>query len=245
MKLGQRTKARSAPAARHPPANGAKGGDGATTDRRILDHARRAFNERGVASVGIREIARDLGLSPGNVSYHFATKEALIAALVRDGHARNTASLQPPGPARTFEALDAALRVVMQGDVDNRWLLRDYVGLLVTMPAMRALHDQLQGPRQARVEAVIAGLLEAGLLERDKVERRREELRRQLFTQVFFWLPSALATAPDRDPAESLDACARAAMALFLPYCTPVGRRQLEALLDRAGPDRPRMGASR
>jgi hypothetical protein len=33
------------------------------------------------------------------------------------------------------------------------------------------------------------------------------------------------------DGAESLDAHARAALALFWPFCTPAGRRQLKALL--------------
>ena len=51
-------------------------------------------------------------------------------------------------------------------------------------------------------------------------------------TQVFFWLPAAIVAAPDRDPAECLDGHARAALALFLAYCTPAGRRQLEAVLE-------------
>ena len=227
MKIGQRTKAekrgRSSAATAGP----------AATDQRILEYARRAFNERGVGAVGIREIARDLGLSPGNVSYHFATKEALIAAMIREGHTANNATLHPPRPVRDFEELYAALCVVMRRDVDHRWLLRDYAGLLVAMPALRELHDQLQGPREARVESVIADLLAANLLDAEKTKPRLEELRRQIFTQVFFWLPSAVISAPDVDPLEGLDAFARAVVALFLPYCTAAGRRQLESLLDR------------
>jgi AcrR family transcriptional regulator len=213
MKIGQRTKGTAGP-----------------TDRRILDHARRAFNERGVAAVGIREIARDLGLSPGNVSYHFPTKEALVTALVRDGHAQNTAALVLR-PVLNFEDLADGIRTIMRRDVDNQWLLRDYVGLMVAMPALRELHDQLQGPREARADSVVADLVRAGLLDADKVSRRSVELRRQIFTQMFFWLPSAVASAPDRDPARSLDASARAVMALFLAYCTPAGHKQLDVLL--------------
>jgi AcrR family transcriptional regulator len=215
MKLGQRTKPVVA------------------TDQRILDHARRAFNERGVAAVGIREIARDLGLSPGNVSYHFPTKEALITAMIQEGHARNTAALHPPQPVCDFQDLDAGIRAIMQRDIENRWLQRDYVGLMVNMPALRTLHDQLQDGRDARITTVLADLVGAGLLDGDKIQRRSAELRRQIFTQTFFWLPSAVVSAPDRDPARSLDAAARAVMALFLPYCTASGKRQLEALLDR------------
>lgn len=231
MKLGQRTKAKkprrssARPAALVPAPSPA-------TDRRILDYARQAFNERGVGAVGIREIARDLGLSPGNVSYHFATKEALIAAMVREGHAENTAILQPPPRLRDFPELHGILLTIMRRDLDNRWLLRDYASLLVTMPSFRELHEQLQGPRQARIDRLIEDLVAAGLLDSALVQARPAELRRQLFTQVFFWLPAAVVSAPDRDPADSLDACARAVMALFLPYCTASGRAQLDELLD-------------
>ncbi|HKY90635.1 MAG TPA: TetR/AcrR family transcriptional regulator [Nevskiaceae bacterium] len=228
MTLGQRTKPKERAAGRS-----AAGDGGGATDRRILEHARRAFNERGVGAVGIREIARELGLSPGNVSYHFPTKEALITAMIREGHALNNAVLRPPSPLRDFEDLFARLRAIMQRDLDHRWLLRDYAGLMVSMPGLRAQHQELQGPREARVDTVLAELIGAGLLDGDKVERRVAELRRQIFTQIFFWLPSAAVSAPGGDPAASLEPCARAVMALFLPYCTAAGRRSLEALLDR------------
>lgn len=225
MALGQRT--RSVP-----------GG----TARRILEHARRAFNERGVGAVGMREIAREMGLSPGNVSYHFPTKEALVFTLIQEGHAQNNALVSAAAAATAgFEQVDATLRAIMRRDLENRWLLRDYVGLLLALPALRPLHEEMQRARAGRVETIVARLVAAGLLDAERVRRRLGPLRQQLFTQVFFWLPSAVASAPDRDPADSLDVHARAALALFLPYCTPSGRRQLESILDGArGERRPR-----
>src|SRR6186997_2413830 len=100
------------------------------TARRILDHARQAFNERGVAAVGIREIARDLGLSPGNVSYHFATKDALLAALVLEAHAQNNAQIAASRGPLDFAEVDRMFHAIMQRDLANRWLMRDAVGFL-------------------------------------------------------------------------------------------------------------------
>ena len=201
------------------------------TARRILDHAREAFNERGVAAVGIREIARQLGLSPGNVSYHFPTKEMLIAALAEEVHAANDALVQAPAGPLDFAKVDAILRTIMRRDLENRWFMADYVGLLLALPALRPLHDAMQRGRERRVDAVMGRLVEAGLLDAERTRRARARLRQQILTQVFFWLPAAILAAPDRDPAERLDAHAAAALALFLPCCTAAGRRQLEALL--------------
>jgi AcrR family transcriptional regulator len=212
------------------------------TARRILDHARQAFNERGVTAVGIREIARDLGLSPGNVSYHFPTKEALVEALIEEAHAHNNAAVAAPTGPLDFEKLDAIIRGIMGRDLDNQWLMRDAVSLLFAMPALRAREQQMQRAREARVDKIAAGLIDAGLLERRRTEQALPRLRLQLITQLFFWLPAAILAAPDRDPAERLDIHARAALALFGPYCTQAGRRQLEAVLDRPAYSRRRNG---
>jgi AcrR family transcriptional regulator len=213
MQLGQRTKT----------------GSGATAGK-ILEHARRAFNERGVISVGIREIARDLGLSPGNVSYHFATKEALITALVERVHRQNNAAVTTPDRL-DFTQLDAILRGIMRRDLENAWLLRDYVGLMLAFPPLREIHDRMQPVRESRVDAIVARLVAARLLDRRRAERALPQLRIQLLTQIMFWLPAALCAAPDRDPAARLDAHLKAALAVFLPHCTITGRRGLDAVL--------------
>jgi AcrR family transcriptional regulator len=202
------------------------------TAERILEHARKAFNERGVAAVGVREIARDLDLSPGNVSYHYPTKEALVAALMRDMHARNNALTESPPPGEGFEQLEAIVHGIMRRDLENRWFFGDVVGLVVAYPELRPLHDEMQKGRDARTERLLGRLIAAGLLDGERVKQRLPELRVQIFTQIFFWLPSAILAAPDRDPADRLEVHARAAMALLLPVCTASGRRKLEALID-------------
>jgi AcrR family transcriptional regulator len=198
------------------------------TARRILDHARRAFNERGVAAVGVRDIARELDLSPGNVSYHFPTKEAMIVALVEEMHASNNASVTPAGPL-DFIALDRIIHAIMQRDIEHQWLMRDAAGLVLSLPALRDVHDQLQRAREARVDSVIARLIKADLLDATRTDRA--VLRLQVLTQIFFWVPSSLMAAPDRDPSERLDRHARAVMALFMVYATAAGRRQLAPLI--------------
>ena len=201
------------------------------TRGRILDHARLAFNERGVTAVPIREIARELDLSPGNVSYHFSTKEALVAALIEEAHAENNALVAAPVRPLDFARVDQIIRAIMLRDLENQWLMRDCVGLLTALPSLRSLHQRMQHAREARVESIVARLIDSGLLDGRRTTPALPQLQRQILVQVFFWLPAAIIAAPDRDPAESLDAHARAALALFRAYCTPVGRRRLEALL--------------
>jgi len=48
----------------------------------ILKTALQLFNEQGYMEVGMRQIARQLGISPGNLTYHFKKKEELLFALL-------------------------------------------------------------------------------------------------------------------------------------------------------------------
>jgi len=51
------------------------------TRDRILKAALTLFNERGEAHVSLAQIAGRLGISEGNLWYHFRTKRDLVAAL--------------------------------------------------------------------------------------------------------------------------------------------------------------------
>ncbi len=48
------------------------------TKEQIISESLRLFNQDGEELVGVREIARTLGISPGNLSYHFPRKEDII-----------------------------------------------------------------------------------------------------------------------------------------------------------------------
>lgn len=58
------------------------------TRERILEEALRQFNHQGLNSVGVRDIARSMEISPGNLSYHFPKKEDLILTLL-DAYSRS------------------------------------------------------------------------------------------------------------------------------------------------------------
>ncbi len=51
----------------------------------LLDEAARAFAERGFAAASVREIVAPVGMLPGSLYCHFATKEALLAAVYKEG----------------------------------------------------------------------------------------------------------------------------------------------------------------
>jgi len=54
------------------------------TKNKIKDSARALFNLKGFKNVTLREVAKNLSISYGNVTYHFKTKHQLIVCLYED-----------------------------------------------------------------------------------------------------------------------------------------------------------------
>ena len=60
----------------------------------ILDAAARQFRKQGFEGTSVRDIVRVVGMLPGSLYYHFATKEDLLAAVYAEGVQRISARVQ-------------------------------------------------------------------------------------------------------------------------------------------------------
>ena len=69
-----------------------------STAEKILDAGRSLFNAKGYAATSLGDIARTVGISKGNLTYHFPTKRALAAQLI--ANARQTAQDRSSGLPR-------------------------------------------------------------------------------------------------------------------------------------------------
>jgi AcrR family transcriptional regulator len=71
---------------------------------RLTASGRTLFAERGFAACRIADVARRAGMSPGNVYWHFDSKEALLRAILAEGfaarEAMTAAVADEYGPAR-------------------------------------------------------------------------------------------------------------------------------------------------
>ena len=76
--VARKTSARTPPAAKR----------GSSRLPRLLDEAAHAFALRGYAAASVREIVGPVGMLPGSLYCHFATKEALLIAVYKEGVGR-------------------------------------------------------------------------------------------------------------------------------------------------------------
>ena len=135
------------------------------TRERIHDAGLTLFNERGYTGTTVRELADACGLTPGAIYNHYASKEALLFAIVdrvhdeADAILSDTLRVSPRDPPAQLEALAAAFTAFhIARPRETRVANRDYIYL----PGGE--RDSIVR-RRRRVRALFADVLRAG--ERD------------------------------------------------------------------------------
>ncbi|MFG0381880.1 TetR/AcrR family transcriptional regulator [Pseudomonas sp. zbq_18] len=135
------------------------------TRDRIVDASLELFNAQGERTVTTNHIAAHLGMSPGNLYYHFRNKQAIIAELFAQYESRVDAFLRrPEGRALTVEDKTFYLQALLAAMWHYRFLHRDLEHLLETDAELaeryRAFARRcLQGAR-----GIYQGFAEVGIL---------------------------------------------------------------------------------
>ncbi len=139
------------------------------TDHRVLAAAATLFRQHGVAGASIRAIADTAGVLPGSVTYRFATKEALVVALMQRAVADVSSGVLEAieGTLDPVERLRLAMRVhlraLLYGDDGMFVLLFDWQRL---SPGTRAELAQ----ERRRYESIWDGLIYAAAASGQLVE---------------------------------------------------------------------------
>jgi len=203
------------------------------TRRRILDTARALFNEHGVHRVGVRDVARAMEMSPGNLAYHFPTKDRLVSALVVEVHelnARTVFAAMPDdfGPRDLYATAVAAMRNALA----YRFVMLSYVDAVTASSELQAIEAKLRVARRRRTDAMMERLAAGGWLDRRLVEPRRAWLDEQGRLVSAGWLAdAALHPAFAHDDVGAVLHYAKVGCALLEPCCTPKGRRAMRRVL--------------
>ena len=107
------------------------------TRDRILQCALQLFNEEGEPNVSTLEIATEMGISPGNLYYHFHGKEPLILELFERFQAELAPLLDPPDDVDLgVEDYWLFLHLIVERLAQYRFLFQDLSNLSGRLPKL-------------------------------------------------------------------------------------------------------------
>ena len=139
------------------------------TRDKILRKSQSLFNERGERNVTTNHIAAELGISPGNLYYHFRNKEEIIFELFLQYEARTQALLLAPADRHLTYADKMGY---FEGILDNMWdfrfLHRDLEQMLEANATLRERYRTFARLVLEQGRRIYERLADSGMVEADE-----------------------------------------------------------------------------
>ena len=136
------------------------------TKDRILQISLQLFNERGERSITTNHIAAELGISPGNLYYHFRNKQEIIKELM-ERYQKETLEMLALPDDRTVNANDKIryFQVLSSQLWEYRFLHRDVYHLIENNADFRKIYPRFAGKVMQQGQKIYHAFVEAGLMQ--------------------------------------------------------------------------------
>ncbi|MBI5353593.1 MAG: TetR family transcriptional regulator [Chloroflexi bacterium] len=132
------------------------------TKNNILQKAVELFNENGTASVSMNALAESLGISAGNLQYHYKGKEDMIRAILEEMFAQFDVIYQPIEGTFTLDTLRQIMRLNFNLVWKYRFFYRELAALLRNDKVLANRFRAIQTHRIEEQETLIKRLAGSG-----------------------------------------------------------------------------------
>ena len=198
------------------------------TRERILETSLTLFNEFGEPNVTTQLISDEMGISPGNLYYHFHNKDEIIESLFADFEREMEETLT--APARRLpnvEDIWLFLHLIFEGIWKFRFLYRDINELLSRNRVLETHFKRIVAHKIQTATAICQGLVATGDMKATPAEI--QALAVNMTVVATYWLSFEFVSDPRKKiDGESLARGAFQVMALAAPYLVGRSRKLFE-----------------
>ncbi|MFI4953688.1 MAG: TetR/AcrR family transcriptional regulator [Burkholderiales bacterium] len=200
------------------------------TRERILETSLAMFNAQGEPNVTTNHIADELGISPGNLYYHFRNKDDIVEHLFARYEARiGDALLLPDGRAPNLEDIWLQLHLVFESLWQFRFLYRDLVDILARNRKLKLRFARIMGRAAGSATDLLRGLVRAGVMRASADEIHA--LAENILLIATFWMNFNAVRGGKPDAGEAdLNRGIHQVMMLIAPFLRDAERYHLNTL---------------
>ncbi len=148
----------------------------------IMKVAKELFGEYGYNEISMRNIAETLGISVGNLTYHFKKKEDLVEAVVLEQHE----GYQKFSEITSLKDLDAFFTRTLSHQKKNFFYFRHYVQLAQISKKVYQIQVKVLGDMKEMLTKGFSSLTASGLMKSDMVDRQQEYFVKSIMTIIIF-----------------------------------------------------------
>ncbi|MEO1516927.1 MAG: TetR/AcrR family transcriptional regulator [Bacteroidota bacterium] len=163
-----------------------------STKQKILHAAIRLFNDHGMANVRLQQIANEIGISPGNLAYHFRNKEAIVETINDELHAEAVDILS------TYRIFPNLI------DFDNQLskyfsFIRKYPFYFLDLLEIERHYPEIRSKRQDHITKMISQIRKRfdfnhnrGLIAHEPISGAYDKAANAIWVLITFWLSQNL-----------------------------------------------------
>jgi AcrR family transcriptional regulator len=203
------------------------------TRTRIADAALVLFNNEGTHAISTRHVAARVGISPGNLYYHFGNKEEIVVELYERVERELLDALAPPQAALpSFDAVLDYLDRIFAHLWEYRFFYRDLTSLLQDVPGLKERYRSLAERAQASSQRIFRKMVDQGWMEASDEQLELLAANAWIILSQWFTYWQVISRRKSIQSADIREGI-RHLVAVFSPLLKPPQRRQVEKLLDR------------
>jgi len=205
------------------------------TQEKIIKRALELFNLKGIEYVGMRELAADLGMRIGNLTYYFPTKDDLVFN-ISQAYTESNSAIHSNLPVDSLYDFLQKNKLLFENGLK-------YQCLLLSMVHLMEQNTRIAANYQGNViQNRISGLVhDIELLEENKYLKFSSGDDKLLIIssnslQSRFWLSEAVLTESRQHLARQLTHYLRMKAHLFRPYATKKGIGDIDRFVGELNP---------
>lgn len=195
-----------------------------TTKQKILNKSLKLFNDQGVTKVSLRAIASEVGISVGNLQYHFKKREDIIEELyfqlVEKLDAIFLMSKEDLLPL--FFTLSKSIIEILY---EYNFFLLDFVAITRKNQKIKKHYSELFKRREAETLNMVSFLINNNLFREELIKNEYRNLFKRIEIISNFWFSSVLIQADNLNK-DSIEEYSLLIRQSIYPYLTPEGKKQ-------------------
>ncbi len=198
-------------------------------EAKIVETARRMFNDRGIEYVGMRELAAEMGIRIGNLNYYFPTKDDLVNRVSLDLARENNETIVPVEQI-TMPVFFDMLEKVFRTHLKYRCLMLSFVHVVQRNPVIAKRYHKTLLERNDTWSKNILALIDSGYLTAESADI--DFLVSTISLIARFWISESAVSFRKETETEQIDRYIKMIARVFLPYSTTKGKKFLNQIIN-------------
>jgi AcrR family transcriptional regulator len=202
------------------------------TKEKIIQAAIKLFNRNGITDVTIRQIAAEVGISHGNLAYHYKNKGRILNEIYTRMDREMSDAVFPEGKSNlSLKHYHNLLQRISDFQKRHRFFYMDMLEIRRRYPAVINRYRKTVAIRSRQYSKLISVFIEKGLVKKEPEPGFYESLFHSIWVMSTFWLQQKKILGKNHTLIKSGSGVKRV-WEILLPHLTERGLKKYKAIAE-------------